>query len=170
MINRCIAERALADVPVVFADALVNFQVGVTLPPIAPTKVGVGETGKASLADPVEGGAPTALLYGLVQSGKTIGMILTTSLCIDNGFRSVVVLTSNNVALVRQTASRFKALDGPRVFSSVKDDFYEWEGQGEQLVEEWRPTGSCWYARRTRSISRRSSPSSSGSPRRPIRR
>jgi len=79
---------------------------------------------------------PRVLLYGRVQSGKTVAMILTTALCLDNGFRVVVVLTTDNVALVRQTASRFKSLDGPRVFSGVKEGpSYEWEGQEDRLRE-----------------------------------
>jgi hypothetical protein len=75
-------------------------------------------------------------MYGRIQSGKTAAMILTSALCLDNGFRIIVVLTADNVALVEQTANRFKALDGPRVFSSVRDDTYEWEGQEDELRED----------------------------------
>jgi len=75
-------------------------------------------------------------MYGRVQSGKTAAMVLTSALCLDNGFRIIVVLTSDNVALVKQTASRFKALDGPRVFSSYKEESYEWEGQENELRED----------------------------------
>jgi len=60
-------------------------------------------------------------------------MILTAALALDNGFRVIIVLTTDNVALVQQTSNRFKALDGPRVFSSTKDDSYEWEGQEDDL-------------------------------------
>jgi hypothetical protein len=52
------------------------------------------------------------LLYGRIQSGKTLGMITFSALAIDNGFRVIVVLTSDNVKLVEQTASRFTALEG----------------------------------------------------------
>lgn len=74
----------------------------------------VGATGShvASSAAPVAGRCPTGLMYGRIQSGKTVGMITFASLAIDNGFRVVVVLTSDNVKLVDQTASRFRALDG----------------------------------------------------------
>ena len=97
----------------------------------------VGDAGTAQAGDePILGDRPPrVLLYGRVQSGKTVGMILTAALCLDNGFRVVVVLTSDNVALVHQTAERFKALDGPRVFTGTKDggNAYDWEGQEEQL-------------------------------------
>jgi hypothetical protein len=100
---------------------------------ISPGEVGIGGTSRASEA-PIIGVAPRVLLYGRIQSGKTVAMILTAAMALDNGFRVVVVLTTDNVALVRQTASRFKNLDGPRVFSGVKDgNSYEWEGQEEQL-------------------------------------
>lgn len=99
----------------------------------------VGETGSAiaSEADILGDRPATVLLYGRVQSGKTAGMILSTALAIDNGFRVVIVLTANNVALVSQTANRFRTLDGPLVFSTVKQDgSYEWEGQEEEIRED----------------------------------
>jgi hypothetical protein len=75
-------------------------------------------------------------MYGRVQSGKTAAMILTSALCLDNGFKVVIVLTANTVALVRQTTARFRSLDGPRVFSTDKDDAYEWEGQEDEIAED----------------------------------
>jgi len=39
-------------------------------------------------------------------------MVLTAALCVDKDLESIVVLTSDNVALVEQTARRFKAVDG----------------------------------------------------------
>jgi len=103
---------------------------------VAAGEVGQEGTGHATEAHILGDRPPRVLLYGRVQSGKTAAMILTTALCLDNGFRVVVVLTTDNVALVRQTASRFKSLDGPRVFSGVKEgSFYEWEGQEERLRE-----------------------------------
>ena len=101
---------------------------------IAAGEVGSGGTGRATDAAIVAVRTPRALLYGRIQSGKTVAMILTAAIALDNGFRVVVVLTTDTVALVRQTASRFKNLDGPRVFSGIKDgNSYEWEGQEEQL-------------------------------------
>lgn len=103
---------------------------------IAPGEVGEGGSRRASDAPILAGSPPTTLMYGRIQSGKTAAMVLTSALCLDNGFRIVVVLTADNVALVRQTANRFKALDGPRVFSSEKDDTYEWTGQEDELRED----------------------------------
>jgi hypothetical protein len=105
------------------------------------TQVARGEVGREGSAvaseEPILGNRPpTALLYGRVQSGKTAAMILTSALCLDNGFRVIIVVTANNVALVQQTANRFKDLDGPRVFSSVKEDTYEWEGREDELRED----------------------------------
>jgi hypothetical protein len=103
---------------------------------IAAGEVGLQATARAS-EEPILGTRPpTVLLYGRVQSGKTAAMILTSALCLENGFRIIVVLTANNVALVEQTANRFKALDGPVVFSSAKDDAYEWEGQEDELRQD----------------------------------
>lgn len=104
---------------------------------IAAGEVGQGGTGRASEDAILATRAPRALMFGRVQSGKTVSMILTTALCLDNGFRVAVVLTTDNVALVRQTAARFKDLDGPRVFAAIKDSGpnYEWEGQEEELRE-----------------------------------
>jgi hypothetical protein len=45
-------------------------------------------------------------------------MITTTALALDNGFRIVIVLTSDNVSLVEQTRTRFSLLRGAVVRSS----------------------------------------------------
>jgi hypothetical protein len=104
-------------------------------------QVAAGEVGNEGSAiaseEPILGDRPpTALLYGRVQSGKTAAMILSSALCLDNGFRIVVVLTADSIALVEQTASRFKTLDGPRVFSTAADDRFEWEGQENELAQD----------------------------------
>jgi hypothetical protein len=80
------------------------------------TAVAIGEVGaegsaRASSTPPIADQCPTGLLYGRVQSGKTLAMITFSALAIDNGFRVIVVLTSDNIKLVDQTASRFSALD-----------------------------------------------------------
>jgi hypothetical protein len=62
---------------------------------------------------------PTGLLYGRVQSGKTNAMIVLTAMALDNGFRVIVVLTSDNVSLVKQTANRFQVLQGVTVKDST---------------------------------------------------
>lgn len=113
-----------------FADGLVDTYSS----QIAAGEVGQYGSAQASEDEPIGDQAPRALLYGRIQSGKTVSMILTSALCMDNGFRVVVVLTTDNVALVKQTADRFKDLAGPRVFAGVKDgQSYEWQGQEEEL-------------------------------------
>ncbi len=79
---------------------------------VAQGEVGATGSGSASDEGPLAGKCPTGLLYGRIQSGKTVGMITLAALAIDNGFRVIVVLTSDNVKLVDQTATRFSALDG----------------------------------------------------------
>lgn len=103
---------------------------------VARGEVGDGGTGRATDL-PIIGHRPaTALLYGRVQSGKTAAMVLTSALALDNGFRIIVVLTADNVELVRQTANRFKDLDGPRVLSTLKeDDTAEWRAPDFSLTE-----------------------------------
>jgi hypothetical protein len=104
---------------------------------VAPNEVGHGGSGVASEEPIIGERPPRILLYGRVQSGKTVSMILTSALCLDNGFRVVVVLTTDNVALVKQTADRFKDLEGPRVFAAVKEgSSYPWEGQEDELRSE----------------------------------
>lgn len=120
------AVRAQVDV---FAELLINTYSG----EIASGEVGLDGSGEAGDQPILGDRPPRILMYGRVQSGKTVAMILASALCLDNGFKVVVVLTTDNVALIRQTAARFKDLDGPRVFSSVKDEAYEWEGQEEEL-------------------------------------
>lgn len=104
---------------------------------VAVNEVGDGGTATASPAAPLAGRAPTGLLYGRVQSGKTAAMTLASAVAFDNGFRVVVVITANNVALVRQTADRLKAIAGPRIYSTLKDSLaYEWEGQEANIRED----------------------------------
>jgi Z1 domain len=103
---------------------------------IAAGEVGINGSAVASEDPIIAPREPTALMYGRVQSGKTAAMNLAAALCIDNGFRIVIVLTANSRALVEQTANRFKALDGPRVFSTWTDDVYEWEGQEADIAAD----------------------------------
>ena len=103
---------------------------------VAAGEVGTGGSARASDADILAARPPTALMYGRVQSGKTAAMTLTTALALDNGFRVVIVLTTDNLQLVTQTANRFKVIDGPRVFSTITDDRYEWEGQEEDIAAD----------------------------------
>src|SRR5688572_13826579 len=63
--------------------------------------VAIGEVGAegSNTAGPglPPGGNPTGLLYGRIQSGKTVAMITFCAAAIDNGFRVIVVLTSDFV-------------------------------------------------------------------------
>ncbi len=87
----------------------------------------VGESGSArtSTSKPKGQWGPTGLLYGRIQSGKTAAMITFTALAIDNGFRVIVVLTTNFVELVRQTAERFEAVARTLVHTSTEREAWE---------------------------------------------
>lgn len=98
---------------------------------VAASEVGANGTAEASAAQPIAGRCPTGLLYGRVQSGKTVAMITFCAAAIDNGFRVVVVLTSDFVKLVEQTADRFGALDGPIVKNCLLAD--NWTDDLEHL-------------------------------------
>ncbi len=82
----------------------------------------VGATGSASANQSVPAAPCTGLLYGRIQSGKTVAMIALVAAAIDNGFRVVVVLTSDNVKLVGQTTDRFAALEGPITVDALRAD------------------------------------------------
>lgn len=88
---------------------------------VATGEVGRGGTGRASPDVPLVSN-PTGLLYGRIQSGKTVAMISFCAAAIDNGFRIIVVLTSDFVKLVEQTADRFTALDGPLIRNALQSD------------------------------------------------
>jgi hypothetical protein len=77
---------------------------------------GVGNLHKSSIPD-----GTTGLIYGKVQSGKTIATIATLALASANNFKCFIVLTSDNTWLGKQTASRFshELVGGPVI--------YDWE-------------------------------------------
>ena len=66
-----------------------------------------------------------------MQSGKTVAMITFCAAAIDNGFRVIVVLTSDFVKLVEQTADRFAALDGPLIKNALQSD--NWNDDREHV-------------------------------------
>src|SRR6185312_2291802 len=76
---------------------------------------------------------PTGLLYGRIQSGKTVAMISFCAAAVDNGFRVIVVLTSDFVKLVEQTAERFTALDGPLIRNALQSD--NWNDDREHVMK-----------------------------------
>ncbi|WNZ62426.1 Z1 domain-containing protein [Myxococcus sp. MxC21-1] len=83
------------------------------------------------------------LLYGKVQSGKTNATVATAALAGLNGFRCIVVLTSDNVWLGKQTYQRFRdALleDGP-VIRHWEDWRHDPASSGTQLKNALSDTG-----------------------------
>jgi hypothetical protein len=85
--------------------------------------------------DPISGEkdqSSDGLLYGLIQSGKTSIITLTTALAADNGFRCVVILTSDIDLLYDQTLERMRrALRGLAVLG--KNDWRDTERFQRQL-------------------------------------
>src|SRR5258706_2339162 len=98
---------------------------------VAHGEVGADGTALANPAPASSGRCPTGLLYGRVQSGKTVAMITFAAAAIDNGFRVIVVLTSDFVKLVEQTADRFAALDGPLIKNALQSD--NWNDDREHV-------------------------------------
>lgn len=90
---------------------------------LGPGHLGTGSSGIRSSFSPsgVDPHLLTGLVYGRIQSGKTRAMIASTAMAFDNGFRVVVVLTSNINDLVDQTHFDFASgLPGALVYT--KDD------------------------------------------------
>jgi Z1 domain-containing protein len=106
---------------------------------IALGEVGARGSARASPAPPSAGNCPTGLLYGRVQSGKTNAMIVTSALALDNGFRIIVVLTSDNRKLVSQTARRFQDIQGPISFDSTQMD--QWHREVKHVRKQLAQTG-----------------------------
>lgn len=98
---------------------------------VATGEVGLDGSARVTTDGTISGRAPTGLLYGRVQSGKTVAMISACAAAIDNGFRVIVVLTSDFVKLVEQTADRFAALDGPLIKSALQSD--SWKDDEEHI-------------------------------------
>lgn len=105
---------------------------------VATSEVGATGTARASNAVPLAGQCPTGLLYGRIQSGKTLAMIATAALAMDNGFRVVVVLTSDNVKLLEQTASRFSAL---KAILMSSDRAMTWSEDAKHVRKNLADTG-----------------------------
>lgn len=76
--------------------------------------------------DPISGDDEPkyGLLYGLIQSGKTSVIAITTAMAVDNGFKCVIILTSDLNPLYSQTLRRIRSqLRGLKVFGKS-----EWDG------------------------------------------
>lgn len=115
---------------------------------VARGEVGAGGSARASAAAP-SGGSPTGLLYGRVQSGKTVAMITFTAAAIDNGFRVVVVLTSDFVKLVEQTVDRFAALDGPLIENGLLSE--TWPADREHVKKHIAKRGVVFICTKNQS-------------------
>lgn len=76
--------------------------------------------------DPVSGDVEPSygLLYGLIQSGKTSVIAITTAMAVDNGFKCIIILTSDLNPLYSQTLRRIRSqLRGLKVFGKS-----DWDG------------------------------------------
>jgi len=103
---------------------------------IAPGHVGAAAKGiPAGFLPSSNAHALTGLVYGRIQSGKTRAMIASTAMAFDNGFRIVVVLTSNINDLVTQTHFDF-ASGLPNVMVYTKDDELDGEISNAKLYLE----------------------------------
>src|SRR5216117_2765630 len=71
----------------------------------------IGETAQTvskRWVNPVSGGkeSTNGLIYGLIQSGKTGVLTVTGAIGADEGYRTILILTSDNDALYKQTLGR----------------------------------------------------------------
>lgn len=107
---------------------------------IATGEVGADGSGAASATIPTV--PSTGLLYGRIQSGKTVAMIALVAAAMDNGFRVVVVLTSDNTKLVSQTTERFNALEGPIAVDALKPN--EWETDHKHIGRHLARSGAVF--------------------------
>jgi hypothetical protein len=77
--------------------------------------------------DPTSGGSEetNGLIYGLVQSGKTGVLTVTGAIGADEGYRTILILTSDNDPLYEQTLGRIKeAFPGMDILgkADIKDE------------------------------------------------
>ena len=82
--------------------------------------VGTAEEVAQKWVDPVSGGKEetNGLIYGLIQSGKTGVLTVTGAMGADEGYRTIIVLTSDNDPLYEQTLGRAAGFPG---------DGYHWQ-------------------------------------------
>jgi hypothetical protein len=111
-------------------------------------KFGVGDVGlegSGIVSNPYGSAIPdgtTGLIYGKVQSGKTITTIATLAMLSANKFRCFIVLTSDNTWLGKQTASRFRTeLDGGPVVFNWEDWKKDPKSFGKSLKDYIKDTG-----------------------------
>lgn len=107
---------------------------------VATGEVGAGGAARAG-HEKLDGFGPTGLMYGKIQSGKTVAMITFAATAIDNGFRVIVVLTTNFLELVRQTRQRFEDLGRVLVFASTEQEEWNHEGEIENIRKRFPDRG-----------------------------
>ncbi len=72
------------------------------------------------------------LIYGLIQSGKTGVLTVTGALGADEGYRTVLILTSDNVPLYEQTLGRAReAFPGMDILG--KSDIKDWKSFAQRI-------------------------------------
>ena len=65
-------------------------------------------------------------MYGKVQSGKTLGSCALSSLAFDNGYKTIIVLTSNSNLLREQTKDDYEAyLSDIHLLPEIKEGNFE---------------------------------------------
>lgn len=117
---------------------------------VAPGEVGADGSQRAGPKPPNR--RCTGLLYGRVQSGKTMAMIGFVAAAMDNGFRVVVVLTSDNTTLAAQTTDRFRAAlepHGPITRDALAPG--EWETDHEHIRKHLGSAGVVFICSKNRS-------------------
>ncbi len=110
-------KNARANAESIVSEVIKAYETNIAVGHVGPTASGI----PSGLSTPARGHALTGLVYGRIQSGKTRAMIASTAMAFDNGFRIVVVLTSNINDLVTQTHFDFAA-GLPKVMVYTKDD------------------------------------------------
>src|SRR5438094_3364135 len=87
--------------------------------------------------DPVSGGKEetNGLIYGLIQSGKTGVLTVTGAIGADEGYRTIIILTSDNDPLYEQTLVRVRqAFPGIEILG--KKDFKDADSFIERIKGE----------------------------------
>ncbi len=84
--------------------------------------------------NPVSGGIEdiNGLIYGLIQSGKTGVLTVTGALGADEGYRTILILTSDNIPLYEQTLGRAReAFPGMDILG--KADIKDWRSFAQRI-------------------------------------
>ena len=66
-------------------------------------------------------------------------MIALAAVAFDNGFKLVIVFTTNYLELVKQTKGRFQAVDGRKIFDSTRSE--DWIAEAEHFARQLSRSG-----------------------------